>query len=117
MAGAEVPPEELVALVVALRDHLLASAAGGPLGAAPAAEPPSKPASRKGGKRRGRTAAAAASEPVADMAVRAFLKAPVVQVRQETLVTLRPGAPKREPELAVQQYLASKYMWAHVTCC
>lgn len=72
VAGAEVPPEEVVALVVALRDHLLASAAGGPLGAAPAAEPLSKPACRKGGKRRGRTAAAAASEPVADMAVRTF---------------------------------------------
>lgn len=116
VAGAEVPPEELVALVVALRDHLLASAAGGPLGAAPAGEPLSKPAGRRGGKRRGHASAAAASEPVGDTAVRASSRHTITHVSQETPVTLRPGAPIWERKLAVQQHLASKCMCAHVTC-
>ena len=68
MAGAAVPPEQLVALVTAMRDHLLASAPGGALPAdAPA--PTAKAAGRKGGKRRGRAAAPDPSEQVLPQAL------------------------------------------------
>ena len=57
------PPEQLVALVTAMRDHLLASAPGESLPAdAPA--PSAQAAGRKAGKRRGRAAAVDPSEQV-----------------------------------------------------